>query len=88
MNRNTLLIALIVGIIFVVGCTQQGKDDTNSLDGEFKEIEECIMGVRIDYRSGITVQNEADVEFVFNDFISWAQEIIWSYIWETKRLWI
>jgi len=72
-KRRYLVIGLIVGIALIAGCSQQ-EDDTNSINGEFREIEECITGVHVDYRSGITVRHEADVELAFNDFISWAQE--------------
>ena len=73
-TKRTRLLELFYCIIILnSGCIHQpASPDT----GEFPEITEteCIMGVHIDYVSGIPVQNETDVEHVFNTFIQYAQE--------------
>jgi hypothetical protein len=52
--------------------TEIPEDEAVSLI--FTEIEGCIMGVDVDYSSGINVKNKEDVEIVFDMFISYSKE--------------
>ncbi|MFX0208844.1 MAG: hypothetical protein ACFFDT_22870, partial [Candidatus Hodarchaeota archaeon] len=61
-------------VILICGCILQPRPLPS--EGEFPEITEteCIMGIHMDYNSGILVRNETDVETVFNVFIRYSQE--------------
>ena len=72
-KRNSIIgLFCLIGIL-ISGCLQQSVP---SDEDEFPEIveTECIMGVHVDYVSGISVQNVADVEMVFNAFIRYSQK--------------
>lgn len=74
MNKRIILIGLFYcTVILISGCILQPGPPSN--EGKFPEITEteCIMGIHIDYDSGILVHNETDVETVFNAFIRYSQ---------------
>ncbi|NIO21738.1 MAG: hypothetical protein GTN76_13680, partial [Candidatus Aenigmarchaeota archaeon] len=67
MNKRIILIGIFYcTVILISGCILQPGPPLK--EGEFPEITEteCIMGVHVDYASGILVRNVSDVETVFN----------------------
>lgn len=75
MNKRIIFSGLFFcTVILISGCILQPGPP--SKEGKFPEITEteCIMGVHVDFDSGILVRNETDVETVFNVFIRYSQE--------------
>jgi len=75
MNKKMGRIPILINLTLLInGCIQQPDIPPNT--GEFLVITEteCIMGVHIDFRSGIQVFNETGVELVFTKFIKYAQD--------------
>jgi len=75
MNKRMIVIGVFYcAVLLISGCLQKPVSPLD--ENEFPEITEteCVMGVHVDYASSIPVQNETDVETVFNAFIQYSQE--------------
>lgn len=77
-ERNKFLIlgisvSVAIGIILVIVYTQ-GKPIIAPTEDKFSEIQECIMGVQVDYTSNKAVQNKEDVATIFDEFIQYSKE--------------
>ena len=59
-------ILLSFSIVLNISCADQLNDETNDV---WENIDQCIVGVAIDYESGMTVNKIDEVEIVFNKFI-------------------
>ena len=72
-KKQWRIMILICLTLIICGCIKQ--PDIPPYTGEFLIITEteCMMGVHIDFRSGIQVFNETGVKSVFTMFIKHAQ---------------
>lgn len=72
-----LVLLVILGFAYFLQ-SEQLEVPTDETEEEQPEAEEWttldFMGVEVDYYSHITVQDESDVEAVFNDYIGFCQD--------------
>jgi len=73
MLKKNIIIILIIFLILIVGGFVFYQQPQALSKDSFTEIEECILGVHVDYDSRIRVQNEKDVRTVFNNFIIYSK---------------
>jgi hypothetical protein len=66
-----MILYLLAGIL-IFGCSNSITGEGES-DDKWNEIHQCIAGVAVDYKSGISVSNINDVEIVFNQFINYSK---------------
>jgi len=72
-NKILILVLTFIGSILIIGYIQE-KPTTTPAENKFTEIQECIVGVQVDYTSNRVVQNKEDVATVFNEFIQYSKE--------------
>ena len=68
MNRILHTCVGMVLLLTVVGC-----EDESAFDNDWTPITDCIMNVAVDYQSGVSVRDPAEVEGVFNEYITFAR---------------